>query len=110
NDPEKRTLRLLVKGRITPSLRIVPENWSFIDFNRVRPGEAVSREIKVLSAQHPTFTLKAALNNPALEVRATPLPAGSGAGDYRSGYRVVVRTTPGLTSGFLRETLSLEVN
>jgi hypothetical protein len=110
NDPRQHAVRLAVKGRVTPLIRVVPEDWSFIDFNQVRPGGEERREIKVMSARLASFGLQASVSSRALEAAVTPLPSDGGAVDYLSGYRVVLKTTPRLTSGFFRETLSLNLH
>ena len=110
NDPLTPALRLEVKARIKPLVRILPEGWSYIDFDRIRPQQPVQRELKVVAATLPDFHLQATVSNPDFEVVTQKLTDPRGVGDFKSGYSVVVRTTDRLPAGYLRKALHLDLD
>lgn len=112
NDPQRPRLRLELKGRVNPVVRVWPEDWMEIDFKQILPGQPQQREVKVFSTTLPGFGLTATTSHPGLKVALEKLIEGSQAGDQsvRSGYLVTVRTGPELPRGYFRETLRLDIS
>lgn len=112
NDPHRPRLHLELKGQVEPLVRIAPEDLSYVDFGRLRPGQAATRELKVFSTKLEHFALDARIegDRPGLKVQTTPLERGSLVGDARaaSGYSLTLRSAL-LPPGYLRETLVLTV-
>src|SRR5262245_48589559 len=108
DDPQTPHLRLEVRGQINPLVRLVPEDWSMIDFGLVKPGQVASRELRLVSAKLATLDVEAQTSHPGLTASVSKLAAEAG-GDFKSGHTVVVRTSAGLPSGYFRESLTLKV-
>jgi hypothetical protein len=115
NDPDNRTLRLEVHARVKPSVRIAPENQSYIDFgdHPLEQGEPKNRELKVFSTELPAFELQAVSSNPDGLVVPPPTPLAPQslvAGvPIQSGYTVTLHKTDKLPLGYVRENLFLTI-
>jgi hypothetical protein len=111
NDPTKSKVQLEVTGIVNPTIRIAPEDISFIDFYRLSPGDVKPRELKIFSTKLATFDLEAKADLPGLKVTKAKLAldASSRIGDARPtcAYSVLVETTPQLPPGYFTTDLVL---
>lgn len=112
NDPRRPRLNLELKGVVEPLVRLAPEDLSYVDFGRLRPGQVATRELKAFSTKLHHFALDARIeaDRPGLKVQMTPLEAGAMVGDWRAASGYTLRLSTGaLPPGYLRETLVLTV-
>src|SRR5262249_33610523 len=93
------------------TIRIAPEDISFIDFYRLSPGDVKPRELKIFSTKLATFDLEAKTDLTGLKVTKAKLAldASSRIGDARPtcAYSVLVETTPQLPPGYFMTALVL---
>jgi hypothetical protein len=111
NDPHMPLLRLEVKGKLTPAIRLSPEEWAFVDFEMVPRDKPGVKELRLFSTTLPSFTLKASINDPGFTVETEPLESGEVVekSTITSGYLVTLRTSAKATPGYLFDKLTLEV-
>ncbi len=109
NDPDLPQYRIELTGRVTPLIRILPEDRGFLDFRTIKPGKAVEREIKVVSSRLKAFDLEASTTLAELKPVVTKLTPDAAVEEYLSGYVVRVRTSEGLPVGYLQDRLTLKI-
>ena len=109
NDPDVPQYRLELTGRVSPMVRILPEDRGFIDFKTIEPGKSLERELKVVSSRLKSFDLKASTTLAGLKTIVTKLTPDADVEDYLSGYLVRVRTDEGLPGGYLHDRLTLKI-
>jgi hypothetical protein len=111
NDPHMPLLRLEVKGKLTPAIRLSPEEWAFIDFEAVPRDKPGVKELRLYSTTLPSFTLKASVSDPGFSLETKPLEAGDVVemNSIKSGYLVTLRTSDKATPGYLYDKMTLEV-
>ncbi len=109
NDPERSRHRLELAGRVSPLIRILPEERGVIDFQMIDPGKSVEREIKLVSSRLKSFDLEASTTLAGLKTVVTKLTPDAAGEDFQSGYVVKVRTSEGLPVGYLHERLMLKI-
>jgi hypothetical protein len=112
NDPNQPSLRLELRGRVNPKVRLSPKEWWDIDFGPFPRGRVVRRDLRVFSTVLPAFGLTVKTSHPGLTVTKEELSPNELVEDQRikSGYRVVVETSDRLPRGPFRETLTLEIS
>lgn len=111
NDAKQPLLRLEMRGRVNPVIRVWPEDWYDVDFKQIQPGRSEERELKVFSTKLDDFALEVRASHPGLEVTTTRLPPETPVGDVtaRCAYLVTLKTSDKLPRGYFRETLTLDV-
>lgn len=109
NDPDRREVRLLVTGRFTGPVGVVPSELSF---SSVRLGHAATAEVRLYNYLDQTLKITSCeFSNPQnakfFDVAREPLTAEQlrKEGEARGGYLVRIALKPGLPAGAFHQTI-----